>query len=135
MFVNALIGGVARSARAGLMLVAMASPAVAGQINILYNYGNPAGCRNLATGDYGDDSMFYLTPDGFSSYATGCEFLQALRPKNDSYVVTTICGHEGEETMTIEMYRIQKASDGADAYEIYTRNGDLWQRVEPCPGD
>lgn len=132
MFLNASARGLARVARIAVVLAASASPAVAGQINILYNYGNPAGCRNLATGDYTDDSMFYLTPEGFSSYVTGCEFLQALRPKNDSYVVTVICGHEGDEMMTIEMYRIQKAADGSDAYEIYSDGGDLWQRVEPC---
>jgi hypothetical protein len=122
----------ARPLRLSLALAAVSLPAFAGQINILYNYGNPAGCKNLADGDYTDESMFYLTPEGFSSYVTSCEFLQALRPKDDSYVVTTICGHEGDGALTIEMYRIHKATDGADAYEIFNDTGELWQRVEPC---
>ncbi len=132
MFLNVPARSLAGTARIALVLAASGSPAVAGQINIPYNYGNPAGCENLATGAYDDDTMFYLTPTEISSYVTGCEILQALRPKNDSYVVTTICGHEGEETQTIEMFRIQKVTDGADAYEIYDDAGDLWQRVEPC---
>lgn len=132
MHVNAAARRAMRSVCLGLAASIVALPALAGQLNILYNYGNAAGCRNLATGDYTDDGMFYLTPEGFSSYVTSCEILQALRPKNDSYVVTTVCGHEGDEAMTIEMYRIQKPADGEDAWEIYTDDGDLWQRVEPC---
>ena len=132
MLMNPAVRRAMRSVRLGLAASVVALPALAGPLNILYNYGNPAGCRNLASGDYSDDSMFYLTPERFSSYVTSCEILQALRPKNDSYVVTTVCGHEGEATLTIEMYRIQKTEDGADAWEIYADNGDLWQRVEPC---
>lgn len=133
MSMNQSIGAVAKAAWLALVLGSVPFPAIAGQINILYNYGNPAGCRNLATGDYSDDTMFYLTPNRFSSYVTGCEILQTLRPLNDSYVVTAVCGHEGDATLTIDMFRIQKAGDGADAYEIFTKDGDLWERVEPCP--
>lgn len=132
MLLIALLHRAARPLRLGLVLSAVAFPAFAAQINILYNYGNPAGCKSLVDGSYDDESMFYLTPDSFSSYVTGCEFLQALRPKDDSYVITAICGHEGDGALTIEMYRIHKAADGADAYEIFDDKGDLWQRVEPC---
>lgn len=122
----------AGAVRAIALYLMLAAPALAGQLNILHDYGNAAGCRNLAAGDYGDDTMVYLTADGFSSYATGCEILEALRPRNDSYVVTAVCGHEGEEMMTVEMFRIQRPQDGADAFEIFTAAGDLWARVEPC---
>ena len=134
MFVNPCGSWRGRAAFVVAMFVS-ASASAAAQINLFYDYGNPAGCENLKSGAYDDDSMFSLTREGFSSYVTSCEFLQALRPKNDSYVVTVICGHEGDEALTLEMYRIQKAADGADAYEIYTKDGDLWQWVEPCLGD
>ena len=113
--------------------VIAASPVAAAQIEIDGNYGNASGCAFAAGGNDFDDGMFYLTPREVSSYATGCSFLQALRTENGAFVVTVICSHEGEETQTLGLMRIQKAADGSDAYEVFDDDGDLWKKVDRCP--
>lgn len=95
-------------------------------------YGDERGCRFLKTNDYSEDAMLSLTGDGYQTYVHGCEFIQALSAGNGDRVVTGVCSEEGEGTSSIEFTRIAKVAD-ADAYELYSQNGDLLGRVDRCP--
>jgi hypothetical protein len=106
--------------------------AVAGVLDIPGNYGNAAGCRYLATHDYGDDTMLVLTPDEYMSFATGCEFLQALAAKDGSWVLSVLCSHEGEDYRSVDFMRIQRSPDVGDSFDMYEANGELIGIVGRC---
>lgn len=124
---------VERGLATALGLVAAASVALAAELDIAGDYGNPAGCGNLATGDYSDDSMLWLTPKAVATYVTHCSFLQVLRTENGAHVVTVICGHEGDEAQTLGMMRFERAADGVDAYDVFDSYGEHWGRTDACP--
>jgi hypothetical protein len=107
--------------------------AVAGVLDIQGNYGNPAGCKFAASNDIDSDDLLLLTPDEVSTYATGCRFVQAVPAGDKTTVVTVICGHEGEDTQTVELMRIEKDADGVDAYTIFSADGGSWGRAPRCP--
>ncbi len=108
-------------------------PVAAGALDIDGTYGTPAGCLYVKTKNYGDDSAVVLTPDHFETFASDCEFLQALPVRDGSRVVMMLCSHEGESTRSVDFSRIVKSPDGADAYEVYGQAGELIERVGRCP--
>jgi hypothetical protein len=117
---------------AATMASTLAASAAAAELDIGGNYGNESGCRVVAGEHLFDDSLLYLTPRNVVTYASYCSFLQVLRTESGAYVVTVICGEEGEATETLGMMRIQKAADGSDAYEVYNAGGYLWGRADRC---
>jgi hypothetical protein len=112
------------------MLVA-GSTALAGPLELPGPYGSAAGCKYLADGEFGDESLVTLTSEGFGTYATECEFLQALSARDGSRVVTMLCSHEGEVYRTIESMLVVKAAKG-DAIDLFTASGDLSNTVTRC---
>jgi hypothetical protein len=96
------------------------------------NYGNEAGCRYAATGEYNDESMVLLKPDEFQTFVMLCGFVEVLVARDGSHIVTTLCGHEGEAEQTIEHLRIVKDAAGADVHEVFGASGELWGRVDRC---
>jgi hypothetical protein len=117
---------------AAVLTAAFAASAAAAELDIDGNYGNASGCRIVAGEHLFDDGYLYLTPKNVVTYASYCSFLQVLRAENGAYVVTVICGEEGEGRETLGMMRVQKASDGSDAYEVYNEGGYLWDRADRC---
>ena len=95
------------------------------------HYGSEVGCRYLADGQFGDDTLVTLSNDAYETYATGCEFVQAARSKGGDHVVTMLCSHEGETFKSIDFMRIVKA-DGRDAYELFSQTGEAIATVERC---
>lgn len=110
----------------------LAGPAAAARLDLDGAYGNAAGCHYLATNVYGDDSVVMLTPDSFETFVTSCEFLQVLAARSGASVVTMLCGHEGDESQTVEFLRVVKDQNGLDAYDIFAGTGDARGRVERC---
>lgn len=98
--------------------------ATAATLDIDGKYGNPAGCKFAATNNAESDDLLLLTPTEVETYVTFCSFVQVLPAGATTRVVTTICGHEGEEMQTIELMRIEKDGNGADAYTIFSSSGD-----------
>jgi hypothetical protein len=105
----------------------------AAELDIAGNYGNEAGCRFAATKDMSSEDLLLLTPETVSTYATLCEFVQAVPARSGALIVTALCGHEGEIEESIDMLRIQKADEGEDAYRIFGQDGTLWGQVSRCP--
>ena len=119
-------------------IVAAALSALAGSASaealsgLAGTYGNANGCKYAASGNYVDDDMVLLKAEEYQTYVTLCEFLQVLKAQDASQVVTALCGHEGDETQTIEFMRIVKDASGKDAYAIFAQGGDPHGEVEPC---
>ncbi len=103
----------------------------AADLTITGNYGNPAGCRQAAGGGVDSDDLLLLTPKEVSTYATLCEFVQLLPAGQLDLVATVICGHEGDETITLRLMRFRK-EDGRDAFTVFDEVGTSWGTAERC---
>lgn len=78
--------------------------ASAATLDIAGPYGNEAGCRFAANGDYGDDSLLLLTSEEVSTFVTGCIFT-TIRPQGEgAFLIDGACSHEGEEYKTTGTY-------------------------------
>jgi hypothetical protein len=75
------------------------------------------------------DDVLLLTPAAVETYATRCEFLNAIPASGGNIVLTSLCAHEGEELQTISFIRIRKSEDGL---EIFDAEGTSWGAVTPC---
>lgn len=114
-----------------LAALCLSFPVRAAEIDIGGNYGNEAGCKYLATNNYEGDDLVVLTPREVQTYATLCSFVTATTIDNGTIVTTVICGHEGEETQTLEMMRFTKHAE-ADRWGIFDQNGTSWGEVPRC---
>ncbi|MEQ1950328.1 hypothetical protein [Mesorhizobium sp. CN2-181] len=117
-----------------MALAAVALPAVAADtLPITGAYGNAEGCK-LHRGDTIDnDTLLLLTPDWVQSYGTGCDILQALPGKDGAFLISGICGFEGEDTLAPGMMVITKVPDDPTALRIRGEDGTVWGDVKPCP--
>ena len=116
---------------AALFLASLSGTAVAADLAITGNYGNPAGCRQAAGGGVDSDDLLLLTPREVSTYAMLCEFIQLLPAGQLDLVATVICGHEGDETITLGMMRLRK-EEGRDAFTVFSEDGTSWGTAERC---
>ena len=113
------------------LLSIQAVEASAATLDVTGKYGNAAGCKFMATSDIAED-MIFLTADGWGTYALLCRFVQITPAGEFTRVVTAICAHEGEDTQTVDMLRLEKNRDGVDAWTIYNSAGDNWGNVSRC---
>ena len=116
---------------ASLALAGLSAATAAAEPTIAGNYGNPVGCRLAATGDVDSDDLLLLTPRDVGTYATSCSFLQLLPAGELDLVATVICGHEGDDTITLGMVRLRK-EEGRDAFTIFDDDGASWGTAERC---
>ena len=107
--------------------------ATAAELDIPGPYGNEKGCGYARTGDFVGDDLLLLTRKDVSTFVTSCSFVQIFPAEAESQVAIVTCGHEGEGETTLEMMRVQKSSDGVDAYRIFDQNGAMWGEVGRCP--
>ncbi len=115
------------------LTVAVGVPAISAELDIPGNYGNEAGCRHAATGDFEGDDLLLLTRRDVSTYATLCSFAHLYPAEADSHVAVVTCGHEGEGYTTLGLMRVQKDPDGVDAYHIFDEDGATWGKAGRCP--
>ena len=115
------------------LTVAVGVPAISAELDIPGNYGNEAGCRHAATGDFEGDDLLLLTRRDVSTYATLCSFVHIYPAEADSHVAVVTCGHEGEGYTTLGLMRVQKDPDGVDAYHIFGEDGSTWGKAGRCP--
>ncbi len=120
-----------RTVLAALPVLLLAGGAAAASLDIVGTYGSPAGCKYAADGQYGDESVVILDAEHYENFVTHCSFVQVLTASDGSKIVTLLCGHEGDEALTVEMARIAKAAQG-DAYAMFSAQGDLWDEVSRC---
>lgn len=116
---------------AALLAFLMACAAHAATLDIQGTYGSPAGCKYAADGEYGDEEVSILDSEHYENFVTWCEFVQVLKARDGSNIVTMLCGHEGDEMQTIEMVRIVKTQEG-DAYSMFHASGEPWDSVALC---
>jgi len=113
------------------LLSIQAVEASAATLDITGKYGNAAGCTFMATSNIAED-MVFMTAEGWGTYALLCRFVQVTPDGDSTRVVTAVCAHEGEETESIDMLRLEKDPGGADAWTIYNSAGDNWGSVSRC---
>ena len=115
-----------------LALVGATVHAVAAELDISGNYGDEAGCRFARTNHYSEEDMLLLTRQYVTTQVTQCSFVQIFPAEADSQVAIVTCGHEGEEATTLGLMRVQKASDGVDAYLVFDQDGGMWGKAGRC---
>jgi len=94
------------------------------------SYGNAEGCAFADTAKIESDTPLLLTPEGFSSSVTSCEFRSMEADIGGSFTADSLCSHEGEEERTPEMVVIKPA--GNAAYTIDFPDGTNWGPLARC---
>ena len=118
---------------AALVSVILPLGAIAAELDIPGNYGDEAGCRFAKTNNYSEEDILLLTRQYVTTQVTQCSFVQIFPAETDSQVMIVTCGHEGEGETTLGLMRVQKASDGVDAYLVFDQDGSMWGEVRRCP--
>jgi hypothetical protein len=122
----------ARRGGAAMIMMLLGVGSVTGaQLALPGNYGNAEGCAYLKTNDYGNDAVVYLTPEGFSTFASGCDFVAVHADSYGNQLTQGICHNEGEETLDAQSHIIMPPN-AAGAVRIYTEGGEIWAELEPC---
>ena len=116
-----------------LLASCLSAGASAVELNIPVNYGDEAGCRFAKTNDYSEAEILLLTRQYVTTQVTQCSFVQIFPAEADSQVAIVTCGHEGDEATTLGLMRVQKASDGVDAYLVFDEDGAMWGKAGRCP--
>lgn len=115
-----------------MIMMLLGGASVAGAELVLPgNYGNAEGCAYLKTNNLINDSLVYLTPQGLSSYASGCDFVAVDADSYGNQLTQGICHSEGEETLDAQNHIITPPN-AAGAVRIYTAGGEIWAELEPC---
>jgi hypothetical protein len=114
-----------------LFAILLSGAASAASLDITGTYGTPAGCKYAADGIYGDEGVSILDAEHYENFVTWCEFVQVLKARDGSSIVTLLCGHEGDAMQTIEMIRVVKATEG-DTYDMFHSSGEPWDSVALC---
>lgn len=96
-------------------------------------YGDENGCKVGRGEQVETDDFRLLRPDGTTTYARVCEFVQTLTAKDGSLVVTGLCDEEGEEGKGVSMFSITRSLHDPQALAVYDGDGTLWGEVKPCP--
>lgn len=124
-----------RGARAALLLAVTCLPTglFAQSLQLEGTWGNPTGCKYAKDGNYENDDMMVLKPQGIETYVTGCEWLQVLNASGGAQVATGICGHEGEDYQTVETYIVEKDQTDPALVRIRQSTGEVWGEVRKCP--
>lgn len=122
-----------KTAAALLVVLATTGTGVAGGLPIEGAYGNAEGCKLHKEGVVDNDTLLLLKSDWVQSYGTGCEIVQALPGKGGAFLVSGICGFEGEDTVAPRMMVITPLPDNAKALRIHDADGTVWGEVTPCP--
>jgi hypothetical protein len=117
----------------GLLGLLAGAPAVAQGLELTGVYGNDTGCAVNRGETVTSDDELLLKPDGFSSYATACEFVQMVSAKDGTKVVTGLCDHEGELGRTVQMLSISKSNQDPAALFIHDAEGEFRGEVRKCP--
>lgn len=108
----------------------LAKSAWATSLPIGGTYGNAEGCAFADNADTGSDALLLLTPEGFSSSATSCEFRSMEADIGGSFTADSLCSHEGEEERRPEMVVIKPAGDAT--YVIGFPDGSNWGPLAKC---
>ncbi|MEP9388738.1 hypothetical protein [Mesorhizobium sp. KR9-304] len=125
------MSGVRRLVLAAVLMSATVG-ATSAELDIAGDYGNEAGCRYAITNDYSEEDMLLLTPRDVGTHVTLCSFVQVYPAEADSQVMVVTCGHEGDETTTLGLMRVQKSPDGVDAYLVFDQDGTMWGKAGRC---
>lgn len=114
-----------------IMMLLGAAGVTGAELTLPGNYGNAEGCAYLKTNDLSNDSLVYLTPQGLSTYASGCDFVAVHADADGNQLTQGICHYEGEDILGAENHIITPPNE-AEAVRIYTAGGEIWAELEPC---
>lgn len=123
---------VARRWGAAMVMVLAGAASTAGaELALQGNYGNAEGCAYLKTNTLTNDALRYLTPQGLSSYGSGCDFVAVHADDRGNQLTQGICHYEGEDMLGAESHIITPP-DAAGAVRVFTADGEIWAELEPC---
>lgn len=123
-----------RKGAAAVAISILAGPALAEAVLPIHGaFGNEAGCTFFMTGDMTDDSLAVITPDTFTSFATGCYFETLVsREAGEVFELNAACHSEGEDGSFAERLRVvDRGRDGV--FVALGKLGD-WGPLFRCPG-
>jgi hypothetical protein len=116
-----------------LVIAGLSSPALADAVLPIGGaFGNEVGCNFFMSGQIENDEVVLVTPDTFTTYASGCYF-EALRSELDHvYKLAASCTSEGEEGSTDET--IVVTDRGPDGVFVELEGVAEWGPLFTCPG-
>jgi hypothetical protein len=116
-----------------LALIALTTPAVANAVLPLDGiFGNQSGCDYFMTGNLENDEAVVLTPDTFTTYGSGCYFIELLDGLGDVFTIAATCTAEGEEGSTHETIRV--SDNGPEGIVVELVGVGEFGPIFPCPG-
>lgn len=122
---------------AAAAFAALTAASSAASIDIGGSYGDEAGCK-FATdpANFIGSEYIVLTPEEFKTGSTSCDFVDAApvweKYGNRVFVATAMCGHEGTDTTTIDLLRVEKHAEEADTYSVFDAQGEEVGRGKRC---
>jgi hypothetical protein len=116
-----------------LVIAGLSSPVLADAVLPIGGaFGNEIGCNFFMTGQIENDEVLLVTPDTFTTYASGCYF-ESLRSKEDRvYELDASCTSEGEEGSTDET--IVVTDRGPNGVFVELEGVAEWGPLFMCPG-
>lgn len=115
----------------------MTGASVAASIDIGGSYGDEPGCKFATDPDnFIGSEYIVLTQEVFKTGSTSCDFVDAApvweKYGNRVFVVTAMCGHEGTDTTTVDLLRVEKHPEEADTYSVFDAKGEEIGRGKRC---
>ena len=117
---------------ATIILLALATPAMANVLSFDGAYGNDQGCALWSHGQVptGQGEFFLITPNQFASYPVRCAFRSAADSGSAGIAVNAVCTAASGESDT-ETLRI--ISHGTAGYGLKPQGGDEAGPWPACP--
>jgi hypothetical protein len=120
-------------AAATLAPIALTTPTLANAVLPIDGiFGNPSGCAYFMTGNLEGDEAVVLTPDTFTTYASGCYFIELLDGLGDVFTIAATCTAEGETSSSHETVRI--FDNGPEGIVVELIGVGEFGPIFPCPG-
>ena len=95
-------------------------------------FGNEAGCGFFMTGEMDDDGLAVITPDTFTSFATGCVFETIVSNSKGAFELDAACQSEGEQDGFTD--RLSVVDRGRDGVFVALETVGDWGPLFRCPG-
>lgn len=122
-----------RKGAAALAISMLAGPALAEAVLPIGGaFGNAAGCDFFMTGEMEDDGLAVITPDTFTTFASGCVFEMLVSSNNNAFKLDAACHSGGEQQGVTD--RLSVVDRGRDGVFVALETVGDWGPLFRCPG-
>lgn len=101
-------------------------------LDIAGTYGNELGCKVAKGQAQPAEEALLVKPDRFEASGSACDFVQVIKAKDGTSVVTALCDLEGEEGRSVSLFSIAKSKSDPNSLVIRDEYGASWDEVKPC---